>query len=136
MIAKVKDDKAGKVVLLSHSVPEHKNYPLRFKITTISVGSIVMIGLCNKAHLTQKTFKFDSKTFFNSENNANHGLYVAASNGFVYSSGDSQINGTKNHLSFKTGDELGLEVDAKESRLVVKKKSDSKSVEISLKHIQ
>ena len=71
----------------------------------------------------------------NPESNANHGLFVASSNGFIYSSSDQQCNGTKGHPVFKAGDEIIIEVDSKESRLVVKKKNDSKSADISLKHL-
>ena len=36
---------------------------------------------------------------------------------------------------FKSGDEIIVEVDSKESKLLVKKKSDGKTVDINLKHI-
>lgn len=60
---------------------------------------------------------------------------MVSSNNFIYSSGDPNLNNTKGGISFKSGDEMIVEVDAKDSKLIVKKKNDSKAVDISLKHI-
>jgi len=67
---------------------------------------------------------------------AAHGLFVLSSNGFIYSSGDNTINNTKSLLTFKANEEICLEVDAKENKLIIaKKKNDNKVTEISLKHL-
>lgn len=38
-------------------------------------------------------------------------------------------------MLFKSGDEITVEVDSKQNRLLLKKKNDTKNVEINLKHI-
>ena len=57
-IAKVKDDKNGKTILLNQSVLEHKNNQIRFKITGQMGPSVIQLGLCNKTIITQKQYKF------------------------------------------------------------------------------
>lgn len=61
-IAKVKDDKAGKVILLSERVMEWKNTPIRIKIVTLSPASSMHVGLCIKNTIIQKHYKFESNT--------------------------------------------------------------------------
>ena len=56
--AKVKDDKNGKIVLLNHSVLEHKNTIVKFKITGMGAGSTIQIGICMKPHIGLKQYKF------------------------------------------------------------------------------
>jgi hypothetical protein len=56
--ARVKDDKNGKIVLLSTSVLEHKNNAIKFKITGIGAGSSIQVGLCMKPQVSQKQYKF------------------------------------------------------------------------------
>ena len=60
---------------------------------------------------------------------------MSSSNGFVYSSSDEASNNTKWGLTFKTGDEITIEIDHKDNKISVKKKNDSKSYAISLKHL-
>lgn len=57
-IAKVKDDKHGKAVLLNHAVIESKSGPIRFKIVALAAASAMQIGVCLKALVTQKAYKF------------------------------------------------------------------------------
>lgn len=42
------------------------------------------------------------------ESNAAHGMFLASSNGFLYSSSDVALNNTKGAVTFKTGDEISL----------------------------
>jgi hypothetical protein len=57
-IAKVKDDKNGKVVLINHAAIETKSGPIRFKALSLSAASAVQIGVCLKAQVAQKSYKF------------------------------------------------------------------------------
>jgi hypothetical protein len=69
------------------------------------------------------------------ESNLQHGYFVASSNGFIYSNNDEASNNTKWALTFKTGDEITIEIDQKDNKMSIKKKNDSKSYAISLKHL-
>ena len=57
-IAKVKDDKNGRVVLINHAVIETKSGPIRFKVVSLSAASTLQIGVCLKAQVAQKSYKF------------------------------------------------------------------------------
>jgi hypothetical protein len=62
-----------------------------------------------------------------------HGAYFFSSNGFVFAHNDQTVNNTKTNFLFKTNDELIIEVDQPQSKLVVKKKGDPKPHELLLK---
>lgn len=57
-MAKVKDDKGGKVVLLSEKAMDWKSTPVKFKIATLSSTGSIQIGACLKAQVNQKLYKF------------------------------------------------------------------------------
>jgi hypothetical protein len=52
---------------------------------------------------------------------------MVSSNGFAYCNNEQNINGSKTNFLFKAGDEITVELDSKESKMLVKKKSDNKS---------
>jgi hypothetical protein len=56
----VKDEKGGKVVLLTEKASDWKNNPIKFKISTLSTASSIQIGACLKTPVAQKLYKFDS----------------------------------------------------------------------------
>ena len=57
-MAKVKDDKGGKVVLLTEKALDWKNTPVKFKVAALSIASSLQIGACLKTQVAQKLFKF------------------------------------------------------------------------------
>ena len=57
-VAKVKDEKGGKVVLLSEKLMEWKNAPVKFKIVNLTAASSIQIGACLKTQVAQKLYKF------------------------------------------------------------------------------
>lgn len=57
-VAKIKDDKGGKVVLLSEKLMEWKNTPVKFKIVNLTAASSIQIGACLKTQISQKLYKF------------------------------------------------------------------------------
>lgn len=103
-LARVKDDKYGKVVLLNVKALDVKKFPVKFKILTMSNAGSIQIGLCLKSIVHQKAYKFDSKHLSILESSPEHGYYVISSNGFIYSSNDPTINSTKVNLLMKVGD--------------------------------
>lgn len=60
-MAKVKDDKHGKVILLSLKAADVKKNMIKLKITTLSIAGSMQVGLCLKSTVHQKAYKFDSK---------------------------------------------------------------------------
>lgn len=84
----MKDDKGGKVVLLSEKAIDWKNTPVKFKIAALSSVGPIQIGACLKAQVAQKLFKFESNHYLYLETNLQHGYFVCSSNGIVYSSND------------------------------------------------
>jgi hypothetical protein len=56
----VKEEKGGKVVLLSEKASDWKNNPVKFKIAALSTISSIQIGACLKTPVAQKLYKFDS----------------------------------------------------------------------------
>lgn len=59
-MAKVKDEKGGKVVLLTEKASDWKNSSIKFKIVALSATSLIQIGACLKTTVAQKLYKFDS----------------------------------------------------------------------------
>jgi hypothetical protein len=57
-VAKVKDDKGGKVVLLTEKALDWKNTPVKFKVAALSTAISLHIGACLKTQVAQKLFKF------------------------------------------------------------------------------
>jgi hypothetical protein len=57
-VAKVKDEKGGKVVLLNEKALDWKNTPVKFKVIALSTASSLQIGACLKTQIAQKLFKF------------------------------------------------------------------------------
>jgi len=62
-----------------------------------------------------------------------HGAYFFSSNGFVFAHNDQAVNNTKTNFLFKANDELSIEVEKNQSKIVVKKKGDNKPHELLLK---
>jgi hypothetical protein len=100
-LAKVKDDKNGKVILLNLKAIDIKKLPIKFKI--LSIATTMHIGLCIKSNIQQKAYKFD-KNISHIDSALDHGFFIGSSNGFVYSSNDPTANNKKGNLLFKGGD--------------------------------
>ena len=57
-IAKLRDDKNGKICLLNDKIQEMKNQTVKFKVATLSAAASMQIGLCNRPNMAAKAFKF------------------------------------------------------------------------------
>lgn len=58
-MVKLKDDKHGKLILISQPIPDMKVF-IRFKITGLTTNFQTLLGVASKQRVVQNNFKFDS----------------------------------------------------------------------------